>query len=269
MVIMNVENISFEIDNNQIFDNLSFSIESGTINAFISSNNSCKTTLIKMLSGVIYNNCGKICVNNITLNNRNFKKYTINISTILSDLDNQFMCDKVEDEIKYILKNLKYTKKDSEKNYCYVVNLLKINNLVDKKTCELSVIEKIKVLLASSIIHKPKILLIDDLLRFLNSNERKEVLELFNVIVNNLNTSIIFTTSNLLDVINLSNIYVLKAGKIIMNNSYENIILNDNDLSKAGIEIPLMIDLSRKLEFYGLVNKIYYDRDEVINVLWK
>ena len=54
-----------------------------------------------------------------------------------------------------------------------------------------------------------------------------------------------------------------------MNNSYENIILNDNDLSKAGIEIPLMIDLSRKLEFYGLVNKIYYDRDEVINVLWK
>ena len=54
-----------------------------------------------------------------------------------------------------------------------------------------------------------------------------------------------------------------------MNDSFDNIILNDNELSKIGIEIPLMIDLSRKLEFYGLIDKIYYDRDKVVDALWK
>ena len=43
---------------------------------------------------------------------------------------------------------------------------------------------------------------------------------------------------------------------------------NDNELSKMGIDIPLMIDLSRKLEFYNLVDKIYFDVDEVVNRLW-
>ena len=231
MVVMNVENISFEIDNNRVIDDLSFSIEEGTINAFLSSNNSCKTTLINTLNGVLYNNSGKICVNSITLNKHNFKKYIVNISTISSDLDNSFLCDYVEDEIKYILVNLKYIKKDINKNYKYVTKLLNIEDILDKKINELDSLEKIKVLLASSIIHKPKLLLIDDIFRFLNHDERNEIMNIFNIIVNTLKTSIIFTTSNLLDVINISNIYVLKDGRIIMNDSYDNIILNDNELS--------------------------------------
>ena len=81
--------------------------------------------------------------------------------------------------------------------------------------------------------------------------------------------TIVFTTSNLEDVIGLSNIYVFDKGKIVMNDSYNYILLKDNELSKMGIEIPLMIDLSRKLQFYNLIKYTYYDRDKVVDILWK
>ena len=54
-----------------------------------------------------------------------------------------------------------------------------------------------------------------------------------------------------------------------MHDDYGKIIINDNELSKMGFEIPLMIDLSRKLQFYNLLDGIYYDPNKVVNKLWK
>ena len=265
---MSVDNLSYKIENKQIINDLSFVIKDNSVNAFLSSNNSGKTTLIKLLSGIIYNESGKIVVNNITLNRSNFKKYIQNISTILDDIDESFLCDTVIEEIKYPLINLKYSKSEIENRIDEVLSILDLNRIVDKKINELNNFEKVKVLLAASIAHNPKVLLIDDLLRFLTLDEKKEIINIFKKICND-DISIIFTTSSLNDLKEIDNIYVLNNGKIAIHDSFDNIILKDNELSKMGIEIPLMIDLSRKLQFYELLDKVYYDPDKVVDKLWK
>lgn len=269
MDVLRVDNLSYSYGDKKVIDNISFSIKEKSMNAVLSSNNSCKTTLIKTLSGVYHNNCGKISVNDIVLNKNNFKKYIINISTILDDLDNQFVCERVKDEIEYPLINLKY--KSTEIDYITdkVIDLLKIKSILNIKTNYLTNYEKVKVLLAASIVHQPKLLFIDDVLRFLNNDEKKEILKMFNDISKELDITILFTTSCLTDVKDIENIIVLNEGKIVMNDSFDKIILKDNELSKIGIEIPLMIDLSRKCQFYKLIDKIYYDRDKVVDALWK
>ena len=83
-----------------------------------------------------------------------------------------------------------------------------------------------------------------------------------------MHTTVLYTTSNINDAINASNIIVMSHGKKAMEGTFEEIIKSDNELSKMGIDIPLMIDLSRKLEFYNLVDKIYFDVDEVVDRLW-
>lgn len=267
--IMIVDNISYKINDKVILDNISFSIQEKSINVFLSSNNSCKTTLIKVLSGILYNNDGKIVVNNITLNKTNFNKYIKNISTIIDDIDEEFLCDTVIEEIKYPLKNLRYDLDVIDDRLEQVLNILKIKNIVNKKIVDLSYIEKIKVLIATSLVHYPKVLLFDDIFRFLNNKEKKEIREILDQIIYELDISIILTTSCLSDIVGLNNIYVLNKGNIVIHDSFDNIILNDNELSKLGIEIPLMIDLSRKLQFYNLLDKVYYDPDRVVDILWK
>ena len=266
---MKVTNLSYTKDNNKIIDDLCFALRENTVNAFLSSNNSCKTTLIKLLSGIIPIKSGKVIVNDIELNKNSFKKYIINISTILDDVEEQFICDTVLEELRYPLINLKYKSPKIDEQIDYVTSILKIKSIVNKNISELSYYEKVKVLISASIVHSPKVLLIDDILRFLNKKEKEEIIKLLNRISNEMDITILFTTSDIEDVVELSNIYVLNKGKLIMSGSFDSIIMKDNELSKMGFEIPLMIDLSRKLEFYNLIDKIYFDPDKVVDELWK
>ncbi len=255
--------------NKTIIDDISFSIKEKTLNAFLCPNNGGKTTLIKTLSGAKYADNGTISVNNIQLSRDNYKKYILLISTILEDIENQFICEKVKDELSYPLNNLKYSKRRISKTIKDISSICDISSILDKEIKNLSYLEKIKVIIAASIVHKPKVIFADDIFRFLKINEKKEIFKIIDNIIKTLEISVIFTTSDINDIIGLKNIFVLNNGKIIMHDDYGKILINDNELSKMGFEIPLMIDLSRKLQFYNLLDGIYYDPSKVVDKLWK
>ena len=49
-----------------------------------------------------------------------------------------------------------------------------------------------------------------------------------------------------------------------------NSILNEDDiLNKVGLELPFMENLSKKLQFYEVIDKVYQDMDDLVNDLWK
>ena len=225
--------------------------------------------MIKALSGITNDGVLKSSVNNVILNKKNFKEYMLQISTVLEDIDNQFLCFKVNDELRYPLENLNYKEKDIKNIIENISELLEIKTILGKDISRLSIYEKVKVLVGASIVHSPKVLLIDDILRFLNNNEKNDLLKIFKKINSKLNISIIYTSSDLNDVINSQNILLINNGKVVVQDSFNNIILQDNELTKMGFFIPIMIDLSRKLQFYNLVDEIYLDKDKMVNALWK
>ncbi len=268
-VLLKVNNISLTLDSKVLLDNLTFEIRKNSINAVLCPNNCGKTTLIKTLSGIINADSGEIVLNGIKLTKDNFSKYVLEVGTVLEDIDNQFICNKVKEELRYPLINLGCKEKEIEERIDIVNSIMKLSLILGKDILRLSYLEKIKVLIAASIVHSPKLLLLDDVFRFLNSKEKKELLKILKSINNKLSITILFITSSVEEIINLDNIIVINNGSVMMNDSFDKIIFNDNELSKIGIEIPIMIDLSRKLEFYKLIDKIYYDPDKVVDKLWK
>ena len=266
--ILDVSNLNLTVDNKVLIDNLSFSIEEGSLNAFLCPNNSGKTTLIKTLSGLIWADSGKIIVNGTTLSKNSYEEYILSISTLLDDINDQFICSKVYDEIKYPLMNLSYDELDINNIVDNVSDTLKISTILGKDISRLKYYEKVKILIAASIVHNPKVLFIDDVFRFLTNKEKKDLFKILKTIITKYNIAILFTTSDINDVIDVDNIYVYNS-KIVMNGTYSEIIMKDNELSKLGFSIPIMIDLSRKLEFYNLVDEIYYDEDRLVDRLWK
>ena len=267
--IINVDNLSLELDGKSIFSNISFSVEEGKTLGILCPNNGGKTTLIKTLSGIMYSSSGKVDVNNVILSKKNYRDYIIQISTILDDIDNQFLCNKVSEELRYPLENLGYGDLDIKYTIDEISNLFDINILLGKNINRLTNLEKVQVLIVASIIHKPKVLFLDDILRFFNNSEKDKILKIFNIINSQLNISIIYTTSDLNDLINNDNILVINDGQIVMTGTFADIIQKDNELTKMGFDIPIMIDLSRKLEFYKLVDKIYLNPDKLVDDLWE
>ena len=252
-----------------LVNNIDLKVGKKKIIAFLSPNNGGKTTLIKTLSGVIQANDGKILFDDKELTKNNFKKYIRKIGVVFEDIHSTYICEKVDDELKFPLIHLAYPYSKVSKRLKEVASFLDIEGILSKNIDDLTTLQKAKLCIGVAIMHKPKVLLVDDIFKSLNPKDKEIIMDIFKLLVVNHDMSVIFTTSDVMDCYGLENIYVIGNNKILLKGDYNEIIKNDNELAKVGIEIPLMIDLSRKLEFYNLIDEVYYDIDKVVNALWK
>ena len=62
---------------------------------------------------------------------------------------------------------------------------------------------------------------------------------------------------------------ILDEGKIIKEGDILTVLNDDSMLNKLGFRLPFMIDLSLKLKYYNLVDKIILNQKEMVEMLWK
>lgn len=264
--LLEVNNLSYSYEDKTIFNNLQFSIKPATTNLILGTNSSGKTTLIRILSGILPTN-DFININGISLNKNNYKDYLLSIGVVFFDDNNKFLFEKVVDELAFSLENLNYKRKDINNRIEEVLRLLEIKNCINKNINDLTYFEQAKVLIATSIMHKPKIIFLDNILSKLNQNEVKKIFRVLDKLKKNL--TICITSSSLNNILSFDNVVVLNNGKCVISDVPENVLKNDNELSKIGFIIPPMIDLSLKLNFYDLVDEIITDVDRMVDTLWK
>lgn len=265
--MFNVTKLNYSYDKNKILKNITFKVKIPSLVLIIGSNSCGKTTLIKCLSGIMAVD-ESIYIDDIVLNRKNIKKYSRNIGVIFSLDQNQFLFDRVIDEITFPLGNLNYNKKMIKEAVNEISKLLFLDEILDKDIWELNHIEKIKVLLAVAIIHKPKVLLLDDILVNLSDDDKERVLLIIKRVIRELGTIVISTTSSLSDTIYSDAILVIENGSIKYSGRLDDILKHDNTLAKLGIDIPIMMDMSLKLQFYGLLDKVILNEKEMVDVLW-
>ena len=83
--------------------------------------------------------------------------------------------------------------------------------------------------------------------------------------------TIVVSSSSLDEVVYTINsiIYVLDKGMIVSNGDMLEVLSDDSLLNKIGLELPFMVDLSVKLEYYNLTDKINLSPLGMVEHLWK
>ena len=237
--MITVKNLSFSYPNNQIFNNLSFDVST------------CKWTTIIGLSG-----CGKSTF--IRLINNDFK------------YDGEILFDGniiiIDDNFNYenILVSKLIKKYYSKNIYNKIINEYDLKNITSKKVSDLNEQDKIKLLFCLKLSSKGDIVIIDNLLNKLNCHNKDIIVK----ILNKLKIKVINMTNNMEDTLLGENIIIMDKGKIMLNDKKENIFMKYDDIKKIGLDLPFIVDLSIKLKYYGLVNKIYFSMEELIGAIW-
>lgn len=264
--LLEINSLSYSYKDKLIFNNLQISIKYETINLILGPNGSGKTTLIRLLGGILpSDDC--ITIANTTLNKNNLKQYLLSIGVVFSDDHNKFLFENVLDELAFPLENLNYKKDDIINRIYEVRNMLDLQNCINKKTYELTPYEQVRVLIGVAIMHKPKIIFLDNIIAKLNGVEVKKLFKLLDKIKKKI--TICITSSSLNDILLFDNVIVIGNGSVLVQDIPENVLKQDNELSKMGLIIPPMIDLSLKLGFYGLMDEIITDIDGMVDKLWK
>ena len=122
-------------------------------------------------------------------------------------------------------------------------------------------------MIASALIHKPKILLLDESIYKLNASDKKLIFKVLKEYQKEYKLTIILITHDLEDTLLSDNILVLDKGKIVMYDTKEK-IYQDEKLEKLGFNLPFIIKLSHNLMLYDLLDKVYFDSGEVMDKLW-
>lgn len=266
--VVSIKNLNFSYGNYRVFNDFNLDILSGDFVSLIGPNGSGKSTLVKILAG-LNDFDGSIEIDNLTLNRKSIQEIRKKIGFISNNLDNQFVTEKVIDNICFPLENLGLERTVILKKIDDIVNLLNISHLVEKNIFKLNNFEKTLVNLASVLVYKPKLLILDEAFSNLDSYEREKILNLLHSFQIDYGLTIINITHNMEDILFSNTIIILDKGKVVVKGNLEKVFKDDKFFSKLGLNLPFMVDLSIKLKYYNLIDRIIYDMEEMADLLWK
>lgn len=255
------KNLSYK----SILNNINISFEENTIN-YISGSNKCgKTTLIKILSGIVDIKDSVYYDQKDIYNLSSYELSTLFSKVLLQDID-YFTFSNIDQELLYKLDKLNIDKNTRKKRYNEVVKLFDLDEYLYTNINDLSSIEKLKLSLAKALLSKPEILFLDDIFSSIDFNSAKEILLKLKSIDN---LTIIMSSNNLDLSTESSKLIILNKGEVVLDGDTLDVLKEDSLLNKVGLDLPFMIDLSIKLKYYDLLDDIEFDMDRMVDKLWK
>ncbi len=142
-------------------DAINFSIDAGERVAFIGPNGAGKSTTLKMLTGILYPTSGQATVAGFTpWEQRQRLAYEIGI--VFGQRSQLWYHLPVQDSFNLIGKIYDVPDADYIKRLDHIVDVLQIERLIDQPVKSLSLGQRMRCEIAASLLHKPKILFLDE-----------------------------------------------------------------------------------------------------------
>ena len=152
-----VQNLVKEFSNVRAVDNISFQIEEGKIFGLIGPNGAGKTTTIRIVLNIIKPTSGSIMFEGKPVTNEFF-----NVIGYLPEERGLYKKSKVIDSLLYFAKLKNMSRKKALEEADYWLNKLDAIEYRDKKLQELSKGNQQKIQFIISVIHNPKLLILDE-----------------------------------------------------------------------------------------------------------
>lgn len=217
--MLTIKNLCKKFGSFEAVKNLSMQLGSGDFIGFLGPNGAGKTTTIKIVAGLLSPTSGEVFINGF-----NNQTDSINSKRFLSYIpDHPFLYDKLTGlEFIYFCGGL-YGMSGIELKLKVdsVIDELKISSWIDKRTESYSQGMKQRTVIASALIHDPKLLLIDEPMVGLDPQSAKIVKEVFKK-KSEEGCSILMSTHSLNVAEEICNrIAIIKDGELIFNDKVE------------------------------------------------
>ncbi len=225
-------------------ENISFKIEPGEIVGFLGPNGAGKTTTLKMLSGLLYPSNGQARV----LDYEPFQRQRDFLSqiTLVMGQRNQLMWD-IPAADSYELNRAIYRIPQNEfrQTLDELVDLLELTPLITKPVRNLSLGERMKCEIAGALLHRPKVLFLDEPTIGLDVTAQRRIREFLKVYNARYGAAIMLTSHYMADVEALcKRVIVIHHGHLIFDgqlaelagrfNTYKTVIIKrDGDAISA------------------------------------
>lgn len=194
-------------------NNLSFTVRESSLFAFLGENGAGKSTTISIICGILQKDEGTVIVNgHNTDKEMNLIKNDLGVVFQSSVLDKQLS---VRDNLKHRAALYGIIGDDFEKRLKELAELFSFEDFIDRPLMKLSGGQKRKIDIARALIHKPKILILDEPTTGLDPQTRKNVWDVLTNLRKTEKMTILLTTHYMEEASEANHILIIDKGEKI------------------------------------------------------
>lgn len=214
--VIHFENIVKSYDGNKILDNFNLTVNKGDFLTVIGSSGCGKTTLLKLINGLLTPDSGTIYINGEDISKIDLIKLRRNIGYVIQEVG-LFPHMNIKRNISYVPSLSK--KGDNKQIIENAKDLMKVvglnEDLLNRYPSELSGGQRQRVGIARALAAKPDILLMDEPFGSVDEITRKLLQEAISNIHKSLNITIVFITHDIKEALSLgTNVVVMDKGNL-------------------------------------------------------
>ncbi len=255
--MIHVNNLSYQYPESEdcqyALQGVSFQIEQGERLAIMGSNGSGKTTLVRCLNGLLLPVKGEIKINGIPVNQtEDIFAIRKQVGMVFQNPDNQMVATTVERELAFGLENIGIPTDEMKDRIDEVLNQFDLIQYRQSAPHLLSGGERQRLALASVLIMRPQILILDEPTSLLDPKGRKDVFTLLNTHPWLSDVTLIFVTQYPEEVLHFNRLFVMDQGQLKIDNPPHVIFEHEDKLQKMGLAVPVSVQLKQYMKEAGL-----------------
>lgn len=271
MNVIEIKDLQFSYDEHQpVLKGLSLTVKEGEFLAVIGRNASGKSTLARLINGLISPLSGEITVLNIDARKKeNLYEIRKNVGIVFQNPDNQMVASIVEDDVVFGPENLGIPREEIGERLEFSLKETGTAEFRESMASKLSGGQKQRVAIAGILAIKPKILILDESTSMLDPRGREEVMSVVKKLNREEKMTVITITHYMDEVVDCDRVAVLNDGVIVKTGTPKEIFSDEKLLEATGMEPPVSMKISLALNKLGVNTPLTLDKQTLLNELLK
>ncbi|MFB4170039.1 energy-coupling factor ABC transporter ATP-binding protein [Virgibacillus sp. JSM 102003] len=269
--LIEFRNVSFRYteDLPWVLRNCTFEIYENEEVAIIGHNGSGKSTIAKLMNGLLFPQEGTIFINGKQVTEDSIWEIRKDVGMVFQNPDNQFVGTTVQDDVAFGMENRGIPRPEMVKRINETLSAVGMLDYLMTEPHKLSGGQKQRVAIASVLAISPQVLILDEATAMLDPKGRTEIMDTISSVQEKHQLSLITITHDLQEVVRAERVIVMNEGEIWDEASPREVFAQKDELRKIGLDVPFIAILSDALVKSGVsITNEPLNQVELLEDLW-
>ncbi len=258
--IIQFKDVTFSYDTEEenvpackVIENFNLAIEEGQFLAVLGRNGCGKSTVAKLINGILVPTEGKVTVEEMdTSDEEKTVDVRRTVGMVFQNPDNQIVATIVEDDVAFGPENLGVEPSEIRKAVDNALKAVGMYELRKREPHRLSGGQKQRVAIAGVIAMNTKCIVMDEPTAMLDPQGRKEVIDTVMKLNKNYGITVILITHYMDEAVKADRVVVMDNGNIALDGTPKEVFRNVEMIKSLGLDVPQASELAYRLRKKGM-----------------